>query len=81
MAAIQRFDTFDRLPQIETPTLVVHGDHDRLLPHDNGALIAGLITGAEMKTIPGAGHMFFWEKATESAEAIAEFLARIPQTV
>ncbi len=81
MAAIREFDTFDRLPQIETPTLVVHGDVDRLLPHENGVLIAEQIPGSEMKTIAGAGHVFFWEKATESAEAIAEFLARIPQTV
>ncbi|MCH7808971.1 MAG: alpha/beta hydrolase [Chloroflexi bacterium] len=80
MAAIRQFDTFDRLPQIKIPTLVIHGDSDRLLPHDNGALIAGQIAGAEMKTLAGAGHVFFWEKPTESAEAISEFLARIPQT-
>ena len=79
MAAIREFDTFDRLPQVETPTLVIHGDADRLLPHENGVLIAGQIAGAEMKTIAGAGHVFFWEKPTESAEAISEFLARIPQ--
>ncbi len=79
MAAIREFDTFDRLPQVKTPTLVIHGDADRLLPHENGVLIAGQIASAEMKTIAGAGHVFFWEKPAESAEAISEFLARIPQ--
>ncbi len=79
MAAIREFDTSDRLPQVKTPTLVIHGGADRLLPHDNGALIAGRIAGAEMKTIAGAGHMFFWEQPTESAEAISDFLARVPQ--
>jgi len=79
MAAIREFDTFDRLVQVETPTLVIHGDADRLLPHENGVLIAGQIAGAEMKTVVGAGHVFFWEKPAESAEAISEFLARIPQ--
>jgi len=79
MAAIREFDTFDRLPQVKTRTLVIHGDCDRLLPHDNGVLIAGQIAGSEMKTIEGAGHVFFWEEPAESAAAISEFLARIPQ--
>ena len=76
MAAIREFDTFDRLAQIETATLVIHGDSDRLLPHDNGVLIAGQIAGAEMQTIAGAGHVFFWEQPNRAANAIIEFLAR-----
>ena len=78
MAAIREFDTFDRLAQIETATLVIHGDSDRLLPHDNGVLIAGQIAGAEMQTIAGAGHVFFWEQPEKAANAIIEFLARVP---
>ena len=79
MTAVREFDASDRLPQVKTPTLVIHGDSDRLLPHDNGVLIAGQIAGAELKTVAGVGHMFFWEKPAESAEAIAGFLARVPQ--
>ena len=80
IAAIREFDASDRLPQVKTPTLVIHGGSDRLLQHDNGVIIAGEIAGAEMKTIAGVGHMFFWEKPAESAGAISEFLARVPQT-
>ena len=80
MAAIREFDASAHLGQIRALTLVIHGDADRLIPYENGALIAGKISGAEMKTIAGAGHMFFWERPSESAEAISEFLARVPQT-
>jgi pimeloyl-ACP methyl ester carboxylesterase len=76
--AVRGFDAFDRLPQIAAPTLVIHGDSDVLLQHQNGALVAGLIPNSEFRTIEGVGHMFFWEKPAESASAIAEFLSRVP---
>jgi len=78
-AAVREFDAFDRLPQITASTLVIHGDSDVLLRHENGALVAGLIPNSKFKTIEGVGHMFFWEKPAESAAAIIEFLARVPQ--
>ena len=31
-AAASGFDTYDRLPQIEAPTLIIHGDRDMLVP-------------------------------------------------
>ncbi|MEX1195730.1 MAG: alpha/beta fold hydrolase [Dehalococcoidia bacterium] len=79
LAAVQQFDAFDRLPQITAPTLVIHGDGDRLLVPENGAIIAARIPGAELKTIAGVGHMFFWEKPAEAASVIVEFLSRVPQ--
>ena len=36
MAAIQAFDSFDRLPQINAPTLVLHGDRDSEVPTPQG---------------------------------------------
>ncbi|HUF53480.1 MAG TPA: alpha/beta fold hydrolase [Dehalococcoidia bacterium] len=76
--AVREFDAFDRLPGITLPTLVIHGDSDVLLPHENGAVVAGLIPGSEFATIEGVGHMFFWEKPEEAADAIIEFLLRVP---
>src|SRR3954447_14083933 len=37
--AIARPDTSARLPQLTSPTLVVHGDDDRMLPVPNGRMI------------------------------------------
>ena len=81
VVAIQTFDSFDRLSQIEAPTLVIHGDIDRLIPPANGDVLADGIAGVEKVTLSGAAHMFFWEQPEESATAIVEFLARVPAKV
>jgi 3-oxoadipate enol-lactonase len=78
MTAIQAFDSYDRLPQIKAPTLVIHGDADLLVPPANGRLLAERIPGAVYRELPGAAHMFFWEQPDAAAAAIVEFLARVP---
>lgn len=77
MAAIQGFDSYERLPQIKAPTRIVHGDADVLVPPENGRLLHQRIAGSELVMLPGAGHMFFWEQPAESARAIVEFLSRV----
>lgn len=70
MRACGAHDTHERLGQIDVPTLVVHGDEDRLLRYANGRQIASLIPGARLETLPGVGHMFWWEQPQRSAELI-----------
>ncbi|MEX0800931.1 MAG: alpha/beta fold hydrolase [Dehalococcoidia bacterium] len=76
--AVQGFDTFDRLPQIKSPTLLIHGDKDLVIAHGNMELLAGRIQGAKTHTVRGAGHMFFWEQPSEVAGVVSEFLAKVP---
>ncbi|HEY5639619.1 MAG TPA: alpha/beta fold hydrolase [Dehalococcoidia bacterium] len=76
--AVQAFDSFDRLGQIKAPTLVIHGDIDRLVPPANGDVLAAAIPGAEKLTLKGAAHMFFWEQPEKAASAVIEFLSRVP---
>ncbi len=78
MAAAQTFDSYDRLPQITAPTLIIHGDRDQLLAPENAQILASRIPGAEVRIVSNAAHMFFWEKPEESASAIADFLSRVP---
>ena len=78
MAAVTGFDAYGRVDRITAPTLVIHGDADALIPYANGKLLHDRIPGAEMATIPGAGHMFWWEQPDASARAIVEFLSRVP---
>ena len=68
------FDTYERLPEIKAPTLIVHGDRDRLVPVGNADILQERIAGSRVRIIPGVVHMFFWEKPEESAGAIVEFL-------
>jgi pimeloyl-ACP methyl ester carboxylesterase len=56
MEGIVGWSTYDRLPQIKAPTLVVHGDQDVLIPVDNAYLLAQRIPGAQLHIIKGAGH-------------------------
>lgn len=72
MRACAIHDTHERLGQIDLPTLVIHGDTDRLLGYSNGRQIAALIPGARLETLAGVGHMFWWEQPQRSAELIRE---------
>jgi len=72
MQACGAHDTHERLGQISLPTLVIHGDVDRLLGHDNGREIAALIPDSRLATLEGIGHMFWWEQPQRSAELIRE---------
>jgi pimeloyl-ACP methyl ester carboxylesterase len=72
MQACAAHDTHERLGGIELPTLVVHGDVDRLLGPANGRLIASLIPNAQLAMLTGVGHMFWWEQPQRSAELIRE---------
>jgi pimeloyl-ACP methyl ester carboxylesterase len=71
MRACGAHDTHERLGQISLPTLVIHGDADRLLGHANGHEIASRIP-ARLETLEGVGHMFWWEQPQRSAELIRE---------
>jgi pimeloyl-ACP methyl ester carboxylesterase len=77
-AAVSQFDAFDRLPQIKAPTLIIHGDIDRLVPYANAPVLHQGIAGSELRTIEGSAHMFFWERPDEAADLIIEFLSRVP---
>jgi 3-oxoadipate enol-lactonase len=72
MRACGIHDTHERLGQINLPTLIVHGDADRLLRYSNGEQIAALIPGARLETLEGVGHMFWWEQPQRAAELIRE---------
>lgn len=78
LAAGQGFDTYDRLPQVKAPTLIIHGDRDVLIPVANADVLHQQIAGSQLRIITGVGHCFFWEKPEESATAIVEFLAKLP---
>jgi pimeloyl-ACP methyl ester carboxylesterase len=77
-AAIQAFDSYDRLPQIRAPTLIIHGDQDVLIPPQNAYILHERIPGSRLVIIEGAGHVYFWEKPAESCQAIVEFLSQVP---
>lgn len=68
------FESLSRLAQIKAPTLVVHGESDRLVPSENGRRLARLIAGARLVMIPGASHIFPTDQPDIAHEAILAFL-------
>src|SRR5262249_54140340 len=52
-AASEAHDAWDRLPSITAPTLVLHGDQDRVCPVANARLLAERIPGAEVQIVRG----------------------------
>jgi 3-oxoadipate enol-lactonase len=66
-------DTVSRLPQIQAPTLVMHGEQDAMSPLANSLLLAERIPNAELEIIPGAGHAYALERPVESFDAIARW--------
>ena len=76
LAATFKFNTYDRLPQIAAPTLVITGADDVLLPAANSKIIAERIPGARLVLVPNAGHMFFnQEPETLARELVAHINA------
>ncbi|HVA82084.1 MAG TPA: alpha/beta hydrolase [Candidatus Binataceae bacterium] len=74
-AAIAGYETFARLGEIKAPTLVIHGDDDNIVPVGNAEILHRGIAGSKLKILPGAGHMFFWERPEDSAKIPGDFLA------
>ncbi len=75
--AIGSFDSFARLGQIKSPTLIIHGDDDAIVPYPNAEVIHAAIAGSKMHTLKAAGHMFFWEAPEETARVAGDFLATL----
>jgi pimeloyl-ACP methyl ester carboxylesterase len=70
MQAIAGHDTSARLPSLDVPALVVHGDLDAMLPVGNGRMIASLVPASRLEVLSGVGHMFWWEQPVRSAELV-----------
>jgi len=77
MEALQTFDTYDRLPQIKCPTLVITGKDDAVIPWENSRLIASRIAGAQLRILEPAGHCFWLEQPKQARDAIEHILEMI----
>jgi pimeloyl-ACP methyl ester carboxylesterase len=74
--AMQGFDSFDRLPSLRMPTLVLHGTEDLAVSPANAEVLAERIPGAELVLLEGAGHLYHSEQAAAADAAVLEFVRR-----
>jgi pimeloyl-ACP methyl ester carboxylesterase len=65
-----------RLTGIKSPTLVIQGDGDLMIPTKLSHLMAGLIPDAQIRIYPDAAHGFLFQYPTKVAAEVNAFLRR-----
>lgn len=71
------FDLTGRLPTIDVPTLVLHGNRDRVVPLSRGQELERLIPDARLETLRGAGHMLPLERPDGILHHLERFSAEL----
>ena len=68
-------DFRENLKRVDVPTLVIHGDDDRIVPLSAaGQRTAKLVKGAKLVVIKGGPHCITWTHADEVNAALVNFL-------
>jgi pimeloyl-ACP methyl ester carboxylesterase len=62
------------LHRLTMPTLLLWGDADRIIPVQQAAVWAEYVPDAQVKVLPGVGHLLFDESA-EAIDAVRQFVA------
>ena len=78
LEATYTLKTWERLPEIKAPTLVVTGAKDVLIPARNSELLAERIPGAQLYLIADAGHAFTTEAREEFVGVFVPFAKQYP---
>ena len=74
-AAIEGFDRSDRLYELTTPTLVVHGTEDTVCPFAAGESLAEGLPRGELHGVEGARHLVGVDESAEVNDVVAGWLA------
>lgn len=68
-----RYENSRKLGEIDTPTLVLHGDTDSLIPHTHAERLVEANPDVELQIFPDYGHDLAWHETAKNA--VLEFLA------
>lgn len=74
--AIAGEDTWDGLGTLTSPTLLITGSEDRIVPCGNSQKMAKCIPGAELVMLKGMRHGFYIEAVEETIDAIVGFIKK-----
>jgi pimeloyl-ACP methyl ester carboxylesterase len=69
-----RYSSLRKMRRIDAPTLVLHGERDRMVPPVNAWLAARLIPRAHLHLIRGAGHLYHLDNPEDTTRATLDFL-------
>ena len=74
IAAALGHDSYDRLPELRAPTLILTGDDDQVIPAASSDVLHDRIPGSRLEVLAGAGHLFFLEQPERTVELLEDFL-------
>jgi bile acid-coenzyme A ligase len=72
------YESSSRLGAITAPTLILHGEHDRLAPVANAHLMHRKITGSRLVVIPDAAHSLMTDAPDQSVKEVITMLTEPP---
>lgn len=72
---IKNFNRFEQLSTLNIPTLLIHGEHDYILP-DLASIARDYLPCAELALLRDCSHMPFYEKPEEYTKALLNFLQK-----
>lgn len=73
-AYVETFETYDRLSEINIPTLILHGAEDKILPVENAKILAEKIPTAQLHIFKNAGHGVIIQELKAWTNEILNFL-------
>ncbi|NUM47379.1 MAG: alpha/beta fold hydrolase [Anaerolineales bacterium] len=63
-----------KLSAVQAPTLILFGEHDKVVPPANAQLLAQALPHAQIEILPNAGHFFPFEIPEPAAKTVTQFL-------
>jgi len=72
---LQQLDLREQLPAVTTPTLVLHGDRDAIIPVGAGRALAERLPRADFELFPGCGHAPFLTRPEAFADVLGAALS------
>ncbi|MEE2877537.1 MAG: alpha/beta hydrolase [Pseudomonadota bacterium] len=66
------------LPMIRTPSLVLAGARDRIIPPSNAAQLSAFLPNADHRILPDAAHLFPFTEPERTAKHIMRFFEKTP---
>jgi pimeloyl-ACP methyl ester carboxylesterase len=79
LQAIIAWKSSGRLSAIKSPTLVIHGETDQLIPVENADILAKEIPDARLVKLAKASHVFLTDQPQATILAILSFLQEVSQ--
>lgn len=74
LLGMSTFDRYDDLAEVRVPTLVLHGEEDKLVPVDNARVLADAIPDSRLMILARASHQLFTDQEEAAAHAVLGFL-------